>query len=89
NHSGQTWLSRYDCPLSESPSKLLNRVVPNGTLRGVEGEVKISPIRLSQEITCMIQAIKNNKVGSDAHRPKKGPPAKHQPAEALLNVKDN
>uniref|UniRef100_UPI0026ECBB5F PHP domain-containing protein n=2 Tax=Enterocloster clostridioformis TaxID=1531 RepID=UPI0026ECBB5F len=32
-----------------------------GTLRGVEGEVKISPIRLSQEITCMIQAIKNNK----------------------------
>jgi hypothetical protein len=23
----------------------LNRVVPNGTLRGVEGEVKISPIR--------------------------------------------
>ncbi|WP_057571795.1 hypothetical protein, partial [Enterocloster clostridioformis] len=37
----------YDCPLSESPSKLLNRVVPNGTLRGVEGEVKISPIRLT------------------------------------------
>lgn len=28
-------------------------------------------------------------VGSDAHRPKKGPPAKHQPPEALLNVKDN
>ena len=45
NHSGQTWLSRYDCPLSGSPSKLLNRVVPNGTLRGVEGKVKISPIR--------------------------------------------
>jgi len=37
----------------------------------------------------MIQAIKNNKVGSDAHRPKKGPPAKHQPPEALLNIKDN
>ena len=30
----------YDCLLSESPSKLLNRVVPNGTLRGC-GEVKI------------------------------------------------
>ena len=26
----------------------MNRVVPNGTLRGVEGEVKISPIRLNE-----------------------------------------
>ena len=25
---------------------LINRVVPNGTLRGVEGEGQISPIRL-------------------------------------------
>jgi hypothetical protein len=49
NHSGQTWISIYVSPLSESPCKLLNRVVPNGTLRGVEGEVKISPIRLSRE----------------------------------------
>ena len=27
----------------------MNRVVPNGTLRGVEGEVKISPIRFPSE----------------------------------------
>ena len=45
NISGQTWISIHDCPLSESTCKLLNRVVPNGTLRGVEGEGKISPIR--------------------------------------------
>ena len=44
--SGQTWISIHDCPLSESTCKLLNRVVPNGTLRGVEGEGQISPIRL-------------------------------------------
>ena len=31
---------------TKSTCKLLNRVVPNGTLRGVEGESKISPIRL-------------------------------------------
>ena len=43
--SGQTWISIHDCPLSESTCKLLNRVVPNGTLRGVEGEGQISPIR--------------------------------------------
>ena len=46
NNSGQTRISIYDCPLSESTCKLLNRVVPNGTLRGVEGEGQISPIRL-------------------------------------------
>ena len=45
NHSGQTRLSIHDCPLSKSACKLLNRVVPNGTLRGVEGEGQISPIR--------------------------------------------
>ena len=45
NYGGQTWISIYVSPLSESPGKLLNRVVPNGTLRGVEGEGKISPIR--------------------------------------------
>ena len=45
NISGQTWISIHDCPLSESTCKLLNRVVPNGTLRGVEGEGQISPIR--------------------------------------------
>ena len=46
NLSGQTWISIHVCPLSESTCKLLNRVVPNGTLRGVEGEGKTSPIRL-------------------------------------------
>ena len=46
NISGQTRISIHDCPLSKSTCKLLNRVVPNGTLRGVEGESKISPIRL-------------------------------------------
>ena len=46
NNSGQTRIPRYDCPLSKSTRKLLNRVVPNGTLRGVEGEGQISPIRL-------------------------------------------
>ena len=46
NNSGQTRIPIHDCPLSESTCKLLNRVVPNGTLRGVEGEGKISPIRL-------------------------------------------
>jgi len=46
NHSGQTRIPIHDCPLSESTCKLLNRVVPNGTLRGVEGEGQISPIRL-------------------------------------------
>lgn len=45
NNSGQTRISIHDCPLSKSTCKLLNRVVPNGTLRGVEGEGKISPIR--------------------------------------------
>ena len=47
NISGQTWIPIHDCPLSESTCKLLNRVVPNGTLRGVEGEGQISPIRLA------------------------------------------
>ena len=45
NNSGQTRISIHDCPLSKSTCKLLNRVVPNGTLRGVEGEGQISPIR--------------------------------------------
>ena len=45
--SGQAWIPIHDCPLSESSCKLLNRVVPNGMLRGVEGEGQISPIRLS------------------------------------------
>ena len=49
NISGQTWISIHDCPLSESTCKLLNRVVPNGTLRGVEGEGQISPIRSSDK----------------------------------------
>ena len=35
SNSGQTWIPIHDCPLSESTCKLLNRVVPNGTLRGV------------------------------------------------------
>ena len=47
--SGQTWIPIHDCPLSESSCKLLNRVVPNGTLRGVEGESQISPIRSSDK----------------------------------------
>lgn len=38
-------VSIHDCPLSKSTCKLLNRVVSNGTLRGVEGEGQISPIR--------------------------------------------
>ena len=50
NYSGQTWISVLVSPLSESSCKLLNRVVPNGTLRGVEGEVKISPIRFRQKV---------------------------------------
>ena len=45
NHSGRTRISIHDGPLSKSTCKLLNRVVPNGTLRGVEGESQISPIR--------------------------------------------
>ena len=49
NISGQTGISIPVGPLSESSRKLLNRVVPNGTLRGVEGEAKTSPIRLSAE----------------------------------------
>ena len=47
NHSGQTRISIHDGPLSKSTCKLLNRVVPNGTLRGVEGEGQISPIRFN------------------------------------------
>jgi hypothetical protein len=46
NISGQTGISIPVCPLSESSRKLLNRVVPNGTLRGVEGEANTSSIRL-------------------------------------------
>ena len=46
DNSGQTRIPIHDCPLSESTRKLLNRVVLNGTLRGVEGEAQISPIRL-------------------------------------------
>ena len=34
----------------KSTCKLLNRVVPNGTLRGVEGEGQISPIRSIREV---------------------------------------
>ena len=49
SNSGQTWIPIHDCPLSESTCKLLNRVVPNGTLRGVEGESQISPIRSSDK----------------------------------------
>ncbi len=37
NHSGQTRISIHVSPQSENTCKLLNRVVPNGTLRGVEG----------------------------------------------------
>ena len=43
NNSGQARISIHDCPLSESTCKLLNRVVPNSTLRGVEGEGQNSP----------------------------------------------
>ena len=46
DNSGQTRIPIHDYPLSESTRKLLNRVVLNGTLRGVEGEGQISPIRL-------------------------------------------
>ena len=56
NISGQTWISIHDCPLSESTCKLLNRIVPNGTLRGVEGEGQISPIRINTAVgrpTCL------------------------------------
>ena len=49
NNSGQTWIPIHDCPLSESTCKLLNRVVPNGMLRGVEGEGGKSP--LSDSVT--------------------------------------
>ena len=49
SNSGQTWIPIHDCPLSKSTCKLLNRVVPNGTLRGVEGESQISPIRSSDK----------------------------------------
>ena len=49
SNSGQTWIPIHDCPLPESSCKLLNRVVPNGTLRGVEGESQISPIRSSDK----------------------------------------
>src|SRR5699024_7928099 len=56
NHSGQTWIPIHDCPLPESSCKLLNRVVPNGTLRGVEGEGQISPIRLFFSISAIFIA---------------------------------
>lgn len=49
NISGQTGISIPVGPLSESSRKLLNRVVPNGTLRGVEGEAKTSPIRFIRD----------------------------------------
>ena len=50
NNSGQARIPLHDCPLSKSTCKLLNRVVlPNGTLRGVEGEGQISPIRLIKQ----------------------------------------
>ena len=38
DNSGQTRIPIPGCPLSKSTSKLLNRVVPNGRLRGVVGE---------------------------------------------------
>ena len=34
NNSGQARIPIPGCPLSKSTCKLLNRVVPNGTLRG-------------------------------------------------------
>ena len=49
NNGGKTWISINDRPLSKSTCRLLNRVVPNGTLRGVEGEGQISPIRSEKE----------------------------------------
>lgn len=49
NHSGQTRISVYVSPLSESPCKLLNRVVPDGTLHGVEWEGKIPSIRCGMD----------------------------------------
>ena len=45
NNSGQIWISILVSPLSESSCKLFDRIVPNGTLRDVEGEVKMSQIR--------------------------------------------
>ena len=59
NNSGQTRISIHDCPLSKSTCKLLNRVVPNGTLRGVEGEGQISPIRCVREEKGAEEDLKN------------------------------
>lgn len=61
DNSGQTWIPIHDCPLSESTCKLLNRVVPNGTLRGVEGEGQISPIRLPKGGWVVTKDKKQNK----------------------------
>ena len=59
NNSGQTRISIHDCPLSKSTCKLLNRVVPNCTLRGVEGEGQISPIRCVREEKGAEEDLKN------------------------------
>ena len=45
NNSGQAQIPVHGYPLSKSARELLNRVVPNGTLHGVEGEGRVSPIR--------------------------------------------
>lgn len=42
NYNGQTRISFYVSPLSESPCKLLNRVVSNGTLRWCYSEFGIT-----------------------------------------------
>ena len=57
DNSGQTWIPIHDCPLSESTCKLLNRVVPNGTLRGVEGEGQISPIRCDMQKEASVEGL--------------------------------
>lgn len=57
NYSGRTRISFLIGSLSESLCKLLNRVVPNGTLRGVEGEDKVSPIRFTCEYVAGFPSI--------------------------------
>ena len=44
----------------------MNRVVPNGTLRGVEGEGQISPIRLTIGVRIACRLLLNQAVGEKA-----------------------
>ena len=67
NNSEQARIPVHDCPLSESTGKLLNRVVLNGTLRGVEGEGRISPIRFCGICTGIGQ-VKNRLNGKEKYK---------------------